>query len=94
MTKLAEIVAEAIADARGPWRATSRHVNGRLSEGPVDAVRDEISDDDLSSSILSALDRAGYAVVPSVETVEMLQRALAASQEASADAEKPKESLP
>jgi hypothetical protein len=64
MTKLAEIVAEAIADARGPWRATSRHVNGHVSEGPVDAVRDEIGDTDLGARILAALDRAGYAVVP------------------------------
>jgi len=90
MTKLAEIVAEAIAEARGPWRATSRHVNGRLSEGPVDAVRDEIGDTDLGARILSALDRAGYAVVPRVETIEMLQRALGAAP----DAEKPNESLP
>jgi len=85
MTKLAEIIEKAIAEAHGPWFAASVE-----SSGTAKAMRDEVSDVELSVAILAALGRAGYAVVPRVETIEMLQRALGAAP----DAEKPNESLP
>jgi hypothetical protein len=67
MTKLAEIIEKAIAEAHGPWFAASVE-----SSGTAKAMRDEVSDVELSVAILAALGRAGYAVVPKVATYDMV----------------------